>query len=280
MPCLFVEQLTVIDCAYLDAARGLIGESWIVDVELEGELDAQSMVLDFGDVKKRLKQGIDDSVDHALLVPLRSPALKIRQNDGQLDLHFAAADGLYEHHSPAAAVTRIDAETVDAASVTAHLQTLLAARMPPNVSSLRLHLYPEAIVGPCYQYVHGLRKHAGLCQRIAHGHRSRIEVRVDGVRDAELETRVATRWRDAYLGSRDDLIAQDGDRLSFAYTSGEGRFVLSLPAARVDLIETDSTVEQLAALLAERLAPLRPGRRVEVRAYEGLRKGARASAGV
>src|SRR3546814_7361440 len=59
MSALFVEHLSVIDCAYLDAARGLVGESWIVDVELHGDLDGQSMVLDFGEVKKRLKRAIE-----------------------------------------------------------------------------------------------------------------------------------------------------------------------------------------------------------------------------
>lgn len=271
---LFVEHLTVIDCAYLDAARGLVGESWIVDVELEGELDAQSMVLDFGDVKKRLKQAIDETVDHALLLPLRAPQLDLRESDAGLALRFTAADGVYEHVSPHAAVCGIDAAEIRADSVTAHLQPLLQALLPPNVHDLRLNLRAEEIGGAYYHYVHGLKKHLGLCQRIAHGHRSRIEIRVDGVRDAALESRVAEQWRDAYLGSRDDLIAQDGEQLQFAYTATEGRFTLSLPAARVDLIDTDSTVEQLAELLAARLAPLRPGHRVEVRAYEGVRKGA------
>src|SRR3546814_13888491 len=39
MSALFVAHLRVLDCAYLDAARGLFGESWIVDVELPGDLD-------------------------------------------------------------------------------------------------------------------------------------------------------------------------------------------------------------------------------------------------
>lgn len=273
---LFVEHLTVIDCAYLDAARGLVGESWIVDAELEGGLDAQSMVLDFGDVKKRLKQTIDHSADHALLVPARAPALSVQRRNAELQLRFAAADGLYTHRSPAAAVCLIDAETVDTASVTAYLQPLLMAQMPANVEALRLRLRAEAIDGAYYHYVHGLKKHAGLCQRIAHGHRSRIEIRVDGARDAELEQQVADRWRDAYLGSREDLIEDDGQTLRFAYRSGEGEYELRLPAARVDLIDTDSTVEQLAALLAARLAPQRAGRDLEVRAYEGVRKGALA----
>ncbi|MBV8063608.1 MAG: 6-carboxytetrahydropterin synthase, partial [Nevskia sp.] len=73
MTTLFVEQLTVIDCAFLDAQRGLVGESWIVDIELDGDLDEQSMLLDFGEVKKRLKRALDSSADHTLVVPGRHP---------------------------------------------------------------------------------------------------------------------------------------------------------------------------------------------------------------
>jgi 6-pyruvoyl-tetrahydropterin synthase len=72
---LFVEHLTVIDCAYLCPEHGLVGESWIADVTLTGALDAQSMVMDFAHVKKQLKALIDTITDHTLIVPAESANL-------------------------------------------------------------------------------------------------------------------------------------------------------------------------------------------------------------
>jgi 6-pyruvoyl-tetrahydropterin synthase len=274
---LFVEQLTVIDCAYLDAQRGLVGESWIVDIELDGDLDEQSMLLDFGEVKKRLKRALDGSADHTLVVPGRQPGLELERGSTRTSLRFPTPDGPIEHHAPPQALTVLDAAQVDSASLAACLQPILAREVPPNVAEVRLSLRHERIEGPYYHYTHGLKKHAGYCQRIAHGHRSRIEVRVDGSRDGALEAAWAQRWRDIYLGTREDLASRANGRLRFAYTAAEGVFELELPEARCDLLEGDSTVERIAEHLAAQSAPQRPGRALEVRAYEGVMKGAVAA---
>ncbi len=274
MSCLFVEQLTVIDCAYLDAQRGLVGQSWIVDLELEGALDQQSMVLDFGEVKKSLKRGIDHSVDHSLLVPLQAAGLNLARTGEELELTFETTHGRFEHHSPATAVSLIDGDRIDATSVTAYLLPRLQPLVPANVSALRLHLREEVIDGASYRYVHGLKKHQGACQRIAHGHRSRIELRVDGVRNRALEATFAHAWQDIYLGTRADIVERGNGRLRFRYTAQEGRYELALPEDRCDLLHSDTTVECIAAELLERLSAQLPERRLEVRAYEGVMKGA------
>lgn len=274
MSTLFVEHLTVIDCAYLDVARGLVGQSWIVDVELEGDLDQQSMVLDFGEVKRRLKRAIDSGLDHTLLVPAQSPGLSLARTGPTSELRFRSALGAIEHRSPTLAITPVDAAAIDEDAVTRHLRTSLAPILPPNVARLDLRLRTEAIDGPSYQYVHGLKKHAGQCQRIAHGHRSRIEMRVDGARDAALEQDIASAWADVYLGTREDLVARANGELRFAYTAPEGQFELALSEAHAELLDTDTTVERIAEHLAWVAAARLPGRTVEVRAYEGVMKGA------
>ena len=77
---LFVNDLTVIDCSYLCPERGIVGESWIVDIVLDGALNEQSMVLDFGRVKKQVKAIIDNSVDHKLVVPAEHSYTKVTHN--------------------------------------------------------------------------------------------------------------------------------------------------------------------------------------------------------
>ncbi len=279
MTTLFVDQLTVIDCAFLDVARGLVGESWIVDIELDGELDAQSMVLDFGEVKRQLKRAIDTSVDHGLLVPKLAPELQILDDGASLHLLFNSDIGAIEHRSPQVAVCLIDAAEIDASSVAAWLQPRQQALLPASVTALRLRLRHEQIAGAFYHYVHGLKKHQGACQRIAHGHRSKIEIEVDGQRAQDLEMQLARRWLDIYLGSREDIVARGNGRIRFAYTAPEGDYQLALPETHVDLLDSDSTVECIAEHLARILGTLRPETRVRVRAYEGVMKGAIAIAG-
>jgi len=276
---LFVEQLTVIDCAYLDARRGLVGESWIVDLELEGELDDQGMVLDFGEVKKKLKQAVDRVADHKLLVPGRAPELDLVLSGEGSGLSFRAAPGPIEHRAPARALCALDAGAVTAETLAAHLHQSVQKAVPPNVSAIRLVLRHEPIEGSYYHYTHGLKKHAGQCQRIAHGHRSKLRIAVDGRRDERLERQWADRWRDIYLGTSADIVAHGKGRIRFAYRSGEGEFELELPAECCDLLQTDSTVERIAEHLAAQVAAERPGAKIEVRAYEGVMKGAIATAG-
>lgn len=276
---LFVEHLTVIDCAYLDAQRGLVGESWIVDLELEGALDDQGMVLDFGEVKKKLKKAVDAVADHKLLVPARAPELDLVLSGGGSGLAFRAATGPIEHQSPAKALCNVPAAAVTAETLAAAIEPALMKAVPESVSAARVRLRNEAIAGSYYHYTHGLRKHAGHCQRIAHGHRSKLQVSVNGRRDERLERHWADRWRDIYLGSAADIVAHGKGRIRFEYRAGEGDFELELPVERCDLLQTDSTVERIAEHLCAQAAAERPGAKVEVRAYEGVMKGAIASSG-
>jgi 6-pyruvoyl-tetrahydropterin synthase len=158
----------------------------------------------------------------------------------------------------------------------------LAAIVPSNVAHIGITLRREVIDGASYHYTHGLSKHRGNCQRIAHGHRSRLRIEIDGVRSLEWEARWAERFQDIYLYTGDHVVTDDGERLCLAYTAPEGQFELALPKARTYALgaQTDSTVEEIAAHIASRTAAEHPGaRRIMARAYEGVMKGAIALAG-
>lgn len=276
---LFVEHLTVIDSAYLDPEYGIVGESWIVDVTLEGNLDPQSMVMDFGHVKKRLKAAIDGSIDHTLIVPERAPGLTIAQNGDRLTLlfRFGNRESL-EHRSPAHAVTTLPVARVTNDAIAEWLETRLMQTVPANVTRVGIALRHEDDAPAHYHYAHGLKKHDGNCQRIAHGHRSRVMVEEDGQRSFLLEASLAEDFNHAYVATLADRVGEDGSNSQFRYVSDQGEFFLSYPTARCRLIDTDSTVECIAAFMAARLKQANPQRTYRVRAYEGVHKGAVATA--
>ncbi|SEA30291.1 6-carboxytetrahydropterin synthase [Microbulbifer marinus] len=277
---LFVDNLTNVDFSYLDYRRGLVGETWLANAALDGALDSQGMVCDFGVVKKTLRHWLDDQLDHRLLVPTRSPHLKLERNPQGVGITWQVQSGeVIAVSGPEQAFAFVEAESVTADSVAAWSVQQLASAFPTSVEQLQLSFTCEEIASPYYHYSHGLKKHEGNCQRIAHGHRSRIQIFLDGERSGEWESNWADRWRDIYLGTREDLqVESDEQTLHFAYQAQQGRFTLAIPANHCELVDCDTTVEQLAQYIAETISAERPGTEVRVRAYEGIGKGAVASA--
>jgi 6-pyruvoyl-tetrahydropterin synthase len=275
---LFVDKLTNSDFCYLHPSRGLLGETWLSHIELEGDLDEQGMVCDFGIVKSTTRQLLDDLIDHRLLVPGKSANLKVSSSGSGSYLHWRLADGqAIDHLSPPQCITLIDAEAITPATVARWCERQLRQRLPDTIQTIRVNFSHEAIDGPFYHYSHGLKKHAGKCQRIAHGHRSKIQIQRDGKPARDLEAHWAEILRDRHIGTREDL-HPDADTppgyYRFAYRAAEGDFSLQLPQRACYLLDSDSTVEHIARHIAEILKQQQPGHTFTVKAYEGLGKGA------
>ncbi|WP_404840460.1 6-pyruvoyl trahydropterin synthase family protein [Aeromonas media] len=289
---LFVRDLTVIDSSYLCERRGMVGESWLVDIEMSGELNEMSMLLDFGRVKKLIKSIIDEEVDHKLLVPTESALVHIHPLDNDECTVDLLRPGRSIHlRCPTQAFAFIPAPQVDKESVTRYLLAVLAKRLPGNIKDLSLTLRQEKIEGAFYHYSHGLKKHDGNCQRIAHGHRSPVEIEVDGARNEELELNWAERWADIYLGTLEDQVALSELALSelakaelgehhlgFKYLAPQGLFQLAMPESEVEMIDTDTTIELLAHHIAREVKKQVGDKFVKIVAYEGVGKGAIAYA--
>lgn len=272
---LFVENLTVIDCSALNSEHGLIGASWIVDIELGGDLDQQNMVFDFAHVKKTIKSVIDQEVDHKLLVPTQYANTSMVDDGKYVHLTFITEQAeAIKHRSPSDALCLIQSDVINIDSVESYLTKLLLKKMPDNVKQVTIKLREEQGQGSFYTYSHGLKKHDGNCQRIAHGHRSRIHIWLGQERAKDLEQKLATEWQHIYIGSQEDIVEQHDDSVCFAYVGDQGEFSLELPTTRTYNIPCDSTVECIAQYLADKLSAQHPSQTIKVQAFEGVGKGA------
>lgn len=290
---LFVNDLTVIDFSYCCSKRGIVGESWIVDVLLDGSLNEMSMVLDFAVVKKQIKAIIDDAVDHKLLLPINNKMIECSASSINEDHEFVDVFSDRAHYflqSPKCAFAKVESEEIDIASVTKHLTTIILKELPKNVQGLTLTLRPENIDGDFYHYTHGLKLHDGNCQRIAHGHRSKINFFMNNQRSTDLEHFWCQRWEDIYIASEDDRVSKSDIQLSdkakenftkdheyFSYLAPQGRFDIAVDKSVLEVVDCDSTVELLADYIARQISHAKPSQTIKVIAYEGVGKGAIAS---
>lgn len=294
---LFVNNLTVIDFSFLCSQRGLVGESWIIDLYLSGDLNQQGMIFDFGHVKKQVKQVIDTLFDHKLLVPEHSPELLINSlkqtasghSEQHLQFQFQSEQKApiqqIIHHSPSVAICSLAVTEITPESVKPHIINAVKSILPSNVNQIDLIIRCEKTDQPYYHYSHGLQHHEGDCQRIAHGHRSRLEITINGQRHSSVEEAWCQQWRAIYIATSEHLkdpinptIAESKEYVTLAYTSAQGYFEISLPHDMVHFMKKETTVEHISEHIAELISKQFPGKKIVVKAFEGVNKGAISTA--
>ncbi|WP_353978935.1 6-carboxytetrahydropterin synthase [Salinicola endophyticus] len=272
---LFVNNLTNIDASIWSPQLGLMGASWHVDVELDGELGEDGMLFDFGEVKPWIKSRLDAGLDHTLLVPVQATGVKVEECLEGLHLS-AELPYSFEVRAPRQAFTLLPWGEINAERLGAYLSQELSKRPPPRVEAIRVRLREELADGAIYTYSHGLKHHAGNCQRIAHGHRSHLRIWRDGQRDPELEAHWSRQLDHSYLVDEEDAVnPRESGPLKVRYRSAQGQFQLRLPRERCHILPAPTTVEHIADWLARQIAQA-SGAHIRVQAFEGIDKGALA----
>lgn len=282
---LFVRDLTVIDASYLHTQRGIVGESYQVDIVLQGTLNEQSMLFDFSSVKKQVKMIVEAELDHKLLVPHAAENCTVKIESQRTQVNFKLADhSMIQLKCPNQTYCFLESEAINLTLLETYLEQVISLRLPENITHLQVKLRNENIDTPYYHYTHGLKKHSGNCQRIAHGHRSKIDIFINDSYNKELVRDWANRWQDIYLVSQDDIvdksdlsfivIKNDFDKLCTAYHASQGYFELLMPAQRVEVLAKPTTVEVLANYICEQVKKRFVKDKVTVYAYEGIGKGA------
>lgn len=276
---LFVDNLTNVDFSYLHPTRGLVGETWLASIVLEGVLDEQGMVCDFGVVKKTVRNWLDATIDHSLVIPTGSSSLlKKELGANNTTIQWQYSGKTLDCSSPTQAITLINHVEVNEFTVADWCIQQLRKLLPKSIDRIQLSFVPETINHHFYHYSHGLKKHNGNCQRIAHGHRSTIEISMDKERNHTLEEQWCKSWEDIYIGSQDDLkheeVIEGIPYYQFAYQSEQGEFSLRIAKDDCYLIDTDSTVELIAQHIATQVGAAHPKNHIKVKAFEGIAKGA------
>ena len=277
---LFVKNLTHVDFSYFDTKRGLLGESWQTDIVLTGKLNDESMICDFSIVKKQIKKWLDENIDHMLAIPTEhaNTTLTLLDND-RVSFQFQHDDGRrFQCDAPTQAICSLPMKEISINATEKWVESQILNLLPAELEAVSVRFSPESISGSEYQYSHGLKKHAGNCQRIAHGHRSTIEIYTDGQRSSLLENDWVKRWEDIYLGTQEDLqhiFEEKGKSYHhFSYTSDQGLFELTIDSQQTYMLDCDTTVESLSSHVADTLAHENPNTHIEVHAFEGIGKGA------
>lgn len=281
-PSLFVKDLDRIDSAIIDESAGVIGRSWYVDIQLSGELDSNGFIYDFSLLKTKIKNLIKGTLDHVLLAPQNLSALEIEEQ-GEF---IAIAYDSWLYRGPKSGVLVLDCQAITTEILADKLAELAKPLVPPSITDIAFNLRDEVSSDSesFFCYTHGISGHQGNCQRLFHGHRSKIEIFLDGKRNSQVEASFLDEimGRQFHIIGRDQITDQRGGSVEVSYTGSHGQFSGKIPANKSHILPGATSIEMItdyffAKLKVHLQQVAYPYSQVELRCYEGIDKGSSVS---
>lgn len=288
MHSMFVKNLCNIDVAVFCPDRGVYGWSWAMDMTLLGTLDNNGFIFDFSHAKNQAKEVVKHLVDHRLIIPTLCHGVQVFTYGNECQVIMNEKNGkTWTYHCPLQAVLEMQLPEITKGQVEKLIAKRLKEVFPQKVFEIEINLRDEDIVSPdlAFSYTHGLTQHEGQCQRIFHGHRSRLEVWQGQKRSPELEQKI---WDDFLLGGSVHIAAESQiiktenhlQEIALSYMGSKGRYHAVLPKDRVRVVSGTTSIEMIAQLVYEYLLfeypPLEVDESLRVVVYEGIDKGASA----
>lgn len=294
---LFINDIDKIDCAIFDPSVGVVGQSWIVDITVAGQLDSNGFVYDFSHLKSLVKQVLKSTIDHTLVIPVQSKLVHYQETERgelwrlQAKSRLTGVNSDWTYLCPKGAVYPMRAINVTRELVEAECSRLIRHRLPEEITSVDVHLRKEEVSSgqAFFRYSHGISGHHGLCQRLFHGHRSLIEVQVSDERRHDLEQWLAHEVLGSivHVASLKQLVDPPADicagtrpdsttPLKISYKGTLGDYEATVPANRVFITEEETSIESIAFELANLIAKegIEVGGAIRVKCFEGIGKGA------
>ncbi len=303
MSTMFLNDVTVIDHAYIDSDGRIHGGSFLACFEVSGNIDpTESVVVDFSRVKKDIKAIVDchaSGFDHKLwfspktsqgeirrfvgsdgtsMVNITTPMLEIT---GPVDLVNTDFDDLYNRAAMADTIAK-------------KVRDELAIKYPDTGIDVTCHLSekfttlddPNHIVF-AFRYTHGLKNSSSYgCQNIAHGHLSFLQlVPGNGWREDCADCRAAIKaitakldaWSDAIFVNAENIVADTPDYVVVSYTSPRGSFTAKYRKTwcKIVVFGSETTIECLVDAFADQVKYwCEIGHIGRIAMSEGLTKGA------
>lgn len=294
---IFIQDVTLLDCAILFPNQGPKGRSWHVDVVWEGEKDTTGVLFDFSLAKKSAKSTIDHEFDHKLLV--RPSSIRFQSNSQIIIIEtqkIKENDSVFAINTYNNSIRKVTRETIaslennDVSALEKEIAQAIFRNSPENVRSVTVKLREhEQKQNPHYfNYTHSLCYHYGNCQRF-HGHSNIIEVYKKGVLDISKSTQAAKKLNNSYIISRNYLTKEwnttlfreliencpelsdlKEELIAAQYKGTQGEVAVIMPKESVLTLDYESTVENLAEFIRKQFGT---DDEIEVRAFEGLSKG-------